>query len=151
MTAGKKSTLAKYMLSFDPSICRWCRCCELACSLHHEGTCSPALSRMRLWVNTLKLEAKASLCMQCAVPRCVDACPVEGAMIVDPKTGAKLIVESKCTACGECAKECPFNTEGTVIFLNAARGSYVKCDLCLGEPRCVKFCTTGALELRTRE
>lgn len=145
---SKKTPPAKYVLSFDPSICRWCRCCELACSLYHDGTCSPTRSRMRLWVNTLELEAKADLCMQCAAPRCMEVCPVEGAMIVDPKTGARLIVESKCVACGECAKKCPFNTGGAVVFLNAEKGIYVKCDLCSGEPKCVEFCATGALELQ---
>ena len=151
MTANEKYPPAKYLLSFDPSICRWCRCCELACSLHHEGLCSPALSRMRLWVNTLRLEARANLCMQCATPLCMEACPVEGAMMVDPRTGARLIIESKCTACGECAEKCPFNAERTVVFLNSGRGVYVKCDLCGGEPKCAEFCATGALKLRSLE
>jgi len=81
----------------------------------------------------------------------MEACPVDGAMIVDPKTGARLIVESKCIGCGECAKMCPFNAEGDIIFLNAKKGAYVKCDLCGGEPKCVEFCATGALELKSLE
>ena len=79
----------------------------------------------------------------------MEACPIEGAMIVDPKTGARLIVESECIACGECAKKCPFNTEGTIIFLDANKGGYVKCDLCGGEPKCVEFCATGALKMKS--
>ena len=140
---------AKYRLRFNTSICRWCRCCELACSLSHEGTCSPTLSRMRLWVNTLDLEAKADLCMQCKTPQCMEVCPVEGAMTIDTKTGARLIVESKCTSCGKCAEACPFNTKGMILFLNKKRGVYVKCDLCSGKPKCVEFCPTGALKLQS--
>ena len=81
----------------------------------------------------------------------MEACPVQGAMKVHRETGARLIVESKCIACGECARKCPFNTEGTVVFLNAKKGVYVKCDLCGGEPKCVEFCATGALKLQNLE
>ena len=78
----------------------------------------------------------------------MEACPVEGAMVVDAKTGARLIVESECIACGECAEECPYNAEGTIVLLNPNRGVYVKCDLCEGKPKCVEFCPTGALKFQ---
>ncbi|MEM3019130.1 MAG: 4Fe-4S dicluster domain-containing protein [Candidatus Bathyarchaeia archaeon] len=151
--SSKRKTIpkAKYVLGFDASICRWCRSCELVCSLFQEGTQSPQLSRIKLWVNTLDLEAKAEFCLQCGVPKCMEACPVEGAMIVDPKTGARIIVAEKCIACGKCAEACPFNSNGTIVFLNAERRSYVKCDLCGGKPKCVEYCPTGALSLRSLE
>jgi len=148
---GTSKPKAKYALSFDASICRWCRSCELVCSLFREGTQSPRLSRIKLWVNTLDLEARAEFCMQCGIPKCMEACPVDGAMIIDPKTGARIIVEEKCIACGKCAEACPFNSEGTILFLNARGKAYAKCDLCGGEPKCVEYCPTGALSLRSLE
>jgi Fe-S-cluster-containing hydrogenase component 2 len=138
-------------LRLEPTTCRWCRSCELICSLSHEGVCSPTLSRIRLWVNTLELELEVGLCAQCRVPACSEACPVEGAMVVDTATGAMLIVESECIACGECAAACPFNTEGIIVFPSRAGDAYVKCDLCGGKPRCVEYCPTGALRLEQRE
>lgn len=81
----------------------------------------------------------------------MEACPVEGAMVVDEKTGARLIEESRCTGCGECAEACPYNKEGTIIVANTKRGVYVKCDLCGGDPQCASFCPTGALKVRSEE
>ena len=59
---------------------------------------------------------------------------------------ARVTYPEDCTGCGACAKACPFNKEGTVIRLNGESGIYVKCDLCGGDPKCVPFCPTKALE-----
>lgn len=134
-------------LHFDSSICRWCHSCELACSLFHDGVCSPGLARMRLWVNTLELEVEAELCAQCRDAPCAQACPVDGAMTEDPQTGVILIVGSECIACGACAAACPFNTAGTILFRTRTDNAYVKCDLCGGDPQCIAFCPTGALSI----
>jgi len=141
----------KYSIHFDPSICRWCRSCELVCALVHGDTCSPSLSRIRVRVNTLDLEAKVDICMQCGVPRCMEACPVEGAMVVDHSTGARRIVESKCILCGKCAQACPLNARGTVLFRDPKVDRFVKCDLCGGKPSCVEYCPNGALTLASSE
>ncbi|MEM2905812.1 MAG: 4Fe-4S dicluster domain-containing protein [Candidatus Bathyarchaeia archaeon] len=140
---------AKLRLRFDAETCWWCRCCELVCSLTHEGVCSPALSRIHIDLDQFKAEVKAGLCWQCGKPLCLYACPVPGAMTVDEATGARLIVPEKCTGCGVCAKACPFNKEGTVIRLNAERGIYVKCDLCGGQPACVETCPVNAIQTVT--
>jgi Fe-S-cluster-containing hydrogenase component 2 len=137
----------RLVLRFAPSNCRWCRSCELACSLFHEGVCSPSLARLRLWVNTLQLEVEAELCAQCRDAACVEACPVDGAIILDSVTGAILIREGECTACGACAAACPFNAEGNILFYSGTRDAYVKCDSCAGRPKCVEVCPTGALRI----
>jgi len=67
------------------------------------------------------------------------------AISIDSRTGAVLIDESECTACGDCVTHCPFNTNGRVIFVIAERGTAIKCDLCGGEPQCVEICPTDAL------
>jgi len=137
---------AVYRVEFNAEVCRWCRCCELACSLYHEGVCEPALSRVRVWVNTLEAEVKADLCKQCDNPECMRACPVEGAMTVDKATGARLIDERECISCGNCAEACPYNGNRAVIVFNRGSGTYVKCDLCGGKPQCVEICPHDALK-----
>jgi Fe-S-cluster-containing hydrogenase component 2 len=46
-----------------------------------------------------------------------------------------------------CAMVCPF---GTIEFSTIERRA-VKCELCDGEPECVKFCVTGALQFKEPE
>jgi len=137
----------KLRLEFESSICRWCRSCELACSLYHEGICSPSLSRITIIIDQFNAEASAFFCRQCSEPECLASCPVNGAMIINDKTGAISIVEDLCIGCGFCAKACPYNKEQTVLKFNPDNNTYFKCDLCGGEPACVEFCPTKALRL----
>lgn len=136
--SGKK----KNRIVFDSDKCYWCRSCELVCSLAHEGQCNPQLSRIRISVDTFNQEVKASICQQCGL--CVRACAVE-AISLNEKTGALIVDAARCIACGKCAEVCPFNIEGAIIKLNPLTGKYVKCDLCSGNPKCVKLCPTEAL------
>ena len=137
----------KLKLEFYDSICRWCRSCELVCSLLHEGTCSPALSRITIAIDQFNAEVSAFVCRQCDEPECLANCPVDGAMTIDDKTGAVSIVDELCVGCGACAQGCPHNTEKTVVKSNPAKGVYLKCDLCGGSPACVETCSTEALKL----
>jgi len=47
-----------------------------------------------------------------------------------------------CVDCGKCVEVCPFD----VIWLNKKEGKVFKCDLCNGDPECVKWCPHEALE-----
>ncbi len=56
--------------------------------------------------------------------------------------------KDKCTACGECFKACP----GNVPRIPRGKKYVVICDLCEGDPECVKVCTEagyGALQIVT--
>jgi len=136
----------RFKLTFDASICRWCRSCELICSLSHEGSCSPYLSRISIDVDQFNAEVSASFCMQCPKPLCLASCPVEEAMIIN-SVGALTINQEACIGCGECAKACPFNKEGKVLKLHRSKNVYFKCDLCDGDPVCIQICPTGALKI----
>jgi len=142
--AKKETPPVRYVLTFNADLCRWCRACELACSLHHEGVFRPATSRVRMLLDPFEAEMKAAMCRQCRKPFCLLACP-ENAMTVDERTGAPVILPDLCTGCGECADACPFNREGMVLRFDDAAGVYAKCDLCGGTPECVEACPTGAL------
>lgn len=59
----------------------------------------------------------------------------------DPKTRAVVVDEERCTGCGFCAAACPWG----VITLDPVTGKALKCDLCGGDPACVKECPENAL------
>jgi Fe-S-cluster-containing hydrogenase component 2 len=60
----------------------------------------------------------------------------------EPALGRVAWEEAKCIGCRMCTLACPF---GAVVYESAKR-RIVKCDLCDGNPECVIFCPTRALE-----
>jgi len=131
----------------DKSICHGCGICELACSLSHKGACGPALSSIGVLRDPLAGDFFPETCKQCQFPSCYYTCPVE-AIVIEPKTGARVIDGEKCKGCGACAKACPYNELETIIRRDSERGIYFKCDLCTGlnrEPICVEACPWKAL------
>jgi Fe-S-cluster-containing hydrogenase component 2 len=118
----------------DPLKCSGCRLCEVACSLKHEGTVWPEASRIRVFEFFPGVDVP-HLCTQCRDYPCVKACKYS-ALRVDDSTGAVLVDEEKCTGCGDCVRACP----GRVMRLHPKTGKALVCDLCGGEPECVKAC-----------
>ncbi len=128
--------------------CSGCRNCEIACSLFHEGKIWPEASRIRVFMFIPGVEIP-HLCFQCEQRFCVEACPVQ-ALSIEEKTRAIKVNSSKCTGCSLCIDACP----GRVPHLHPNGKYIVICDLCGGEPKCVKVCNEGgwnALELVPRE
>jgi carbon-monoxide dehydrogenase iron sulfur subunit len=121
----------------DYMLCSGCRRCEIACTLAHEKRIWPEASRVRVFMYVPGIEIP-HLCFQCDNPDCVDACP-EGALSVDKRTNGIRVDESLCTACGICIDACP----GRVPHLHPDGSRIVICDLCGGEPACVKACQEG--------
>jgi Fe-S-cluster-containing dehydrogenase component len=58
------------------------------------------------------------------------------------KTGAIDMVRDRCISCRYCVAACPF---GNMLW-DETYDVVQKCDLCGGEPKCVPFCPTGALQ-----
>jgi len=58
---------------------------------------------------------------------------------VSPVTGAILVDQEKCTACRKCIEACP----GRIPFLHPKSGKATICNLCDGDPQCVKACHGG--------
>lgn len=77
-------------------------------------------------------------CAQCGL--CIGACPLN-AIKRDLKTGAIIVDEEKCTGCGQCVHVCPYG----VATIDPASKKASICDLCGGEPECVKICPENAL------
>ena len=122
------------------SKCVGCKGCELACSVVHLAEINPKRARLKV-TYTHPLPSAPKVCRQCPRPKCVDACPT-GAL----RKGADRVNldQSLCTGCGACVEACPFNS----IFLDPVDGLALKCDLCGGDPACVKYCKRGALVIK---
>jgi len=130
-------------IAFHEERCTSCNLCSMYCSLAfgekgvHEFR--PSIARIRLAINEDDTKYAAHVCLQCADPACVEACP-EGAIAKDGDTGVVIINDEICTGCGKCVKACEY---GCVFLHNKVA---VKCEVCY-EPLCVRACARKALEL----
>jgi len=126
------------------SKCSGCRKCEIACSLTHEKRIWPEASRVRVFMLVPGLEFP-HLCAQCEDYPCVQACPVK-ALSINKRTGAVNVKTKACTTCGKCIDACP----GRIPHMHPTEGYVVICDLCRGDPQCVKVCQEGRLNVLTK-
>jgi Fe-S-cluster-containing dehydrogenase component len=139
--------LSKGVLVVDESICTGCQNCMFACTLTKDGVASPELARIQLnvrWINQPHVAAQP--CQQCVDPQCIRYCPTK-AIKVDETTGARVIDEALCIGCQACIQACPY--EIPRIRFDRVKKKAIKCDLCGGDPACVKACQTGALTYYT--
>lgn len=130
----------KKILMINEKECSGCRICELVCSLSHEGECNPLKSRIRVVKIAEEGIDMPCVCQHCEIPLCRDVCPV-GAIVRDSDTGAILIKEDLCIGCRACTLVCPFGA----LTMDTSLGVMLKCDLCEGDPKCVKYCLSNAL------
>jgi Fe-S-cluster-containing hydrogenase component 2 len=120
--------------------CTACRACELACSFNHEKVFAPHLSRIGVVRFVGQGNSVPVVCMHCASPACVAACPT-GAAHLDLNARMVHINDDDCIGCGECITACPLGA----VKLHSERGIAFICDLCDGAPVCVDHCLYGAL------
>lgn len=136
-----------------PYICTGCRTCELICALTHENVINPLLARNHVVTDIQAGHiTEVRYCQQCDDPKCLEACNA-GALTIDKKTGARVIDQDKCTGCQKCMEACIFAQSGgeSRISYNEATQTCFKCDLCGGDPQCVKYCPLGASQLSWEE
>jgi len=141
---------SKGVLVVDKELCFGCGVCTLACSLANEGVGSMELGRIqKIGHNNYTFDAYVEPCMQCVDPQCMRVCPTggTGALKVDPVTGARVIDEKFCVGCQKCIQHCIYDPPR--IFYNKTTKKAFKCDLCGGDPACVKACPSGALKYYT--
>ena len=129
------------MIAVDASVCTGCRICEMVCSIKHEGVVNPARSRIHVFQHEKVLLDVPVVCRQCKPAPCAAACPVN-AINRDEKLGREVIDYDLCISCEMCVPACPF---GAMRFDTPA-SKVINCDLCDGDPECVKFCSTKAIQ-----
>lgn len=137
------------MLVTDVAKCTGCGWCELACSFRHHDEFNPTKSRIHKITFWQKAIIVPVVCQQCEEPWCGRICQA-GAITTkkDEKTGATLVevAAEKCVGCRMCMLACPY---GCIIVSD--EGTAEKCDLCGGDPECVKFCAAGAIKFTEAE
>ncbi len=118
-------------IKVDSPKCSGCHLCEMVCSLSHLGIIHPERSAIRIQKDDLHTSLNTPLlCRQCQTMKCLD-----GEAVDLQQERKKFIWHTKR------AEQCPFHAL-TVLGEQAYH-----CNLCLGNPLCVKVCTTGALTL----
>ncbi len=131
--------------------CTGCRLCQVACSLIKEQKIQPGIARITVHQYYPGVEFPVA-CYQCGEGSpCVEACPV-AALAVD--TSKKLntisIDTSLCTrtaqnsVCTLCLDECP----GLVVNFHPTTSAPLICDMCGGDPECVKVCPSATIMLK---
>ncbi len=132
------------VLVIDHEKCTSCRLCELVCSAWSGGAYRPSQARIRVAIKADEAFYFPMVCLQCDDAPCIDECPTE-ALVRDPTTGAVVVVEEDCTECGLCESACPYGA------IRMHDGKPQKCELCGGDPECVRFCAPGALRYEASE
>ncbi len=126
----------------DPNKCSGCHLCELACSFNKHSVFNRELSNIRIQTKEDILLHVPVKCMQCEESPCINAC-VAQALYKDESTGAILCDQNKCIGCKACVIACPF---GCISVMRTAYKAEISlCDLCEGDPECVKACRQKAL------
>lgn len=122
--------------------CTGCHLCELACSFKHFGVFNPEYARIKISSDEATASHKHTKCMQCKNAPCIDVCPVN-ALYKDEETGATMVIHEKCIGCEACVEACPFNAIKWIVA--DEDGQINVCNLCGGDPECVKVCYDKAI------
>lgn len=133
----------KGIIDVNHFLCRGCRLCEMACARKHGADLQTSVSRIKVYQYYPGPIDIPVMCHQCSDYPCVKACPLpEPAISVNDTTGALSIDEEKCIGCLSCADACRHKLS---ITSHPETGLPMVCDLCGGEPECVKVCPFGVL------
>ncbi len=145
---GDKHVVEYSRLVVEPERCTGCRNCELFCSLKNFGEVNPARARIHIVREHTDniITTVPVVCRQCEEALCLEMCPA-GALSRDLKTYAVVVDPDKCLGCRTCVEVCPFGAPS----VDPRTGKMEKCDLCGGDPTCVKYCSQFAIKYVTAE
>jgi len=133
----EKKSMNRYLFA-ERQNCTGCRACEYACSVHHYGVVRPSVAKVHVYKHKSVVDIPV-ICWHCDDAPCIEACPTEPkAILKDPKTNGIILNEKICLGikCMKCQEACP----AMFIRVNPDTGQPLMCDLCGGDPECVKAC-----------
>lgn len=134
MVIGEKTS----QINVDHKKCSGCRICEQICTFSHEREFNPRRARIKILIKDKEGINAPLICNQCKA--CVSICNRD-ALSWDEKLGVVRVDKEKCNGCGLCIDAC----EQAAIFSDPISGIVNICDLCNGDPQCVKWCTQQVL------
>ncbi len=120
--------------------CIACGKCELACAFAHGAEGKPSKTRINIFREGPEMGTPI-VCLQCDDAACMAVCPT-AALARNEATGAIEMLRDRCISCRMCVASCPFGN----MMWDEGYHLVPKCDLCGGDPKCVPFCPTHALE-----
>lgn len=141
-------------LIYDPALCTGCESCAVACTTFNYGKTNISLSNIHIMREPLLPSYENSyplICGQCFEPACLVVCPV-AALKIDRtnELNARVIEGTECIGCRRCSDSCAEKNDVSRIKFDEDREISVKCNLCKGDPKCVKYCSNGALRYVTK-
>ena len=122
-------------IAVDKEKCSGCHLCEMVCSLFHLGVMNVERSAIRIEKDDLGASISTPVvCRQCRKMVCLskeqaDAAAEQGRFLWPEERSAR----------------CPFHA------LTVFGGNAYHCDLCKGDPQCVKVCTPQAIFVKGGE
>ena len=132
-------------LTVIPEECSGCSICELVCAIKHFGVNNPKKSAIRVMITYPHPVARMPIvCSQCKKAACARVCPSDALRSID---GVVQLIKEECVSCYKCVEACPFGA----IYAHQDCELPIKCDMCGGDPECVKQCPKGALRLIPEE
>ncbi len=159
LSFGKDGSYSMIIVEYEK--CAGCRTCETVCSAsnhpiriagkEYPGLGNPYLANIKVYSYNPDTFVP-NVCQFCTDSPCVDACPSP----INKKTGKKALSKDTvlgnivydptvCMHCGNCARACKEKSAGVIIFDEVNRRPTGMCNLCGGDPQCVKYCPYGAL------
>lgn len=132
-----KKDLMKFLFA-ERENCTGCRACEYACSVYHTGVVRPSVSRIHVLKYKDAIDVPV-LCWHCNDAPCIAVCPTTPKSIVaDPNHNGIILNEKTCLGrkCLKCQEACP----AQYVWVNPDTGQPLMCDMCGGDPECVKAC-----------
>lgn len=135
------------MIEFDSDGCINCRICEDVCSYHFTGSFKPAVAAIRLQRTRKFGKIQANVCNLCEGlhgQECIQVCPTEALFLNDVGNRLGEVVKfdhDLCINCMACVYACP---EEAVAY-DEDGDFYNICDLCGGDPECVRWCPENVL------
>jgi Fe-S-cluster-containing hydrogenase component 2 len=112
----------KYLYTY-PEKCSGCRQCSISCSLNKLGECNPKKGAINILRDEFERYEIQFVCLQCEEPECTTVCMKSA--IAKGEDGIVRVDKDKCIGCRMCV--------------------VIKCDLCDGDPVCIKYCSTDAV------